>query len=147
MTRLICIALIFASCFGTEKKVATSGYHWTKLLDSAGWDKSYNFQMVSFRDTIWTLHSDGNWFSADGIHWNKSSLHNAINNLAFLDYVIFKDAIYGLGNFSGNIETFTYKPEVYRSTNMKTWQTMVLNLPARFFYHPFLFKDKIWNIG
>ena len=158
MIRWLCFALIFVSCFSrtkNEKAVETApannpvGYQWTKLLDSAEWPKSYNFQMLSLRDTIWTMHSAGNWFSADGIHWNKSSLPNSINNLAFLDYVIFKDAVYGLGYFDGNIETFTYKPTIFRSTNMKSWEKLKeqSNLPGRFFYHPFVFDGKIWIIG
>lgn len=38
----------------------TSAYVWTKLLDSAEWKKSYNFQMFSINDTLWTFHPDGN---------------------------------------------------------------------------------------
>jgi hypothetical protein len=86
-----------------EMKTAAS-YVWTKLLDSADWKKSYNFQMFSNRDTLWTFHPDGNWFSTNGINWIKSKLPNPIYNLAFLDYIQFKDAIYGLGHFEGNIE-------------------------------------------
>lgn len=124
-------------------------YVWTKLLDSADWKKNYNSQMFSIKDTLWTFHPDGNWFSTDGKNWTKSDLPNAIYNLAFLDYVQFKDAVYGLGYFEGNIERFTFKPEIYKTTDFKTWQTISnqSNLPKRFFYHPFVFSDKIWIIG
>lgn len=126
-----------------------SSYVWTKLLDSAAWKKSYNFQMFSIRDTVWTFHSDGNWYSTDGQEWKKSPLSNSLNNLAFLDYVFFSDAIYGLGNFSGNIETYRYTPAIYRTTDLRHWDTLTRssNLPERFFYHPFVFDNKIWIIG
>ncbi len=124
-------------------------YIWTRLADSAPWKKSYNFQLFSIRDTLWVFHHDGNWFSADGLNWIKSPLPNIINNLAFLDYVYFKDAVYGLGNFNGNIEHFVYKPAIYRTSDGKHWDTLSQNsdLPARFFYHPFVFDNKIWILG
>ena len=126
-----------------------TGYHWSKLLDSAPWRKNYNFQMFSLRDTLWTFHSEGNWFSTDGLRWTKSSLTNAIYNLAFLDYIIFNNGILGLGHFEGNIEQFSFRPEIYFSTNMKHWTSLSKksNLPNRFFYHPFVFDNKIWIIG
>lgn len=124
-------------------------YTWTQVLDSAAWKKSYNFQMFSVRDTLWTFHPDGNWHSVDGGQWTKSPLPNAISNLAFLDYVLFNNAIYGLGHFEGNIETFIFKNEIYKTTDFKKWKTLSTNsnLPKRFFYHPFVFDDKIWIIG
>lgn len=126
-----------------------TGYVWTKVLDSAAWKKNYNFQLFNIHDTICTFHPDGNWFSTDGAHWTKSSLPNAINNLAFLDYVYFKGAMYGLGHFEGNIETFDFKPIIFRTTDLNQWDTLSQNsnLPPRFFYHPFVFGDKIWIIG
>lgn len=124
-------------------------YRWTKLLDSASWKKNYNFQMFSIRDTLWVFHPDGNWFSNDGKTWTKSVLSNAIINLAFLDYLYFNDAVYGLGNFKGNIEQYSYKPEIYKTSSLKKWDTIATksNLPGRFFYHPFVFKNKMWLIG
>lgn len=127
----------------------TSAYVWTKLLDSAEWKKSYNFQMFSINDTLWTFHPDGNWYSIDGKNWTKSSLPNSIYNLAFLDYVAFNHTVLGLGHFEGNIEHFTFKPEIYKTTDFKRWSIISKesNLPKRFFYHPFIFNNKIWLIG
>lgn len=124
-------------------------YQWTKVLDSGPWKKNYNFQMFNVRDTLWVFHPDGNWYSVNGKDWTKSVLSNAIYNLAFLDYVHFKNAIYGLGHFEGNIEQYTMKSSIYRTDDMKTWKTLATesNLPNRFFYHPFVFNDKIWIIG
>lgn len=126
-----------------------SSYTWTKLLDSGAWAKSYNFQLFSMRDTLWVLHPDGNWFSANGTDWTKSSLPNAINNLAFLKYVAFNGAMYGLGHWEGNIEQFSFRPTIYITTDMQHWDSIPTksNLPKRFFYHPFVFNNKIWIIG
>lgn len=126
-----------------------TGYVWTKVLDSAAWRKNYNFQLFGLSDTIWTFHPDGNRFSVDGAHWTKSPLPNAINNLAFLDYVYFKGAMYGLGHFEGNIDSFHFSPAIYRTHDFIRWDTIARqsNLPNRFFYHPFVFADKIWIIG
>jgi hypothetical protein len=125
------------------------GYQWNKIADSAAWKKSYNFQMFSTGDTLWTFHPDGNWYTTDQINWTKSSLPNIINNMAFLDYLYFNNAFYGLGYLEGNIEQFNFKPEIYTSTDGKQWAVISRNsnLPKCFFYHPFVFDKKIWIIG
>jgi hypothetical protein len=126
-----------------------TNYVWQKLLDSGSWKKSYNFQMFTINDKLWVFHPEGNWFSTNGTDWTKSILTNSINNLAFLKYVQFNNAIYGLGYFEGNIEDYTFKPEIYKTTDFKHWDTISKksNLPNRFFYHPFVFDNKIWIIG
>jgi hypothetical protein len=127
----------------------SNGYRWTRVLEEAPWAKSYNFQMFQIHDTLWTFHSEGNWYSTDGMSWTKSRLTNSIYNLGFLDYVAFNNAIYGLGHFEGNIETFDYRSEIYRTNNFINWTTLSKenNLPQRFFYHPFVFDNRIWIIG
>lgn len=57
--------------------------------------------------------------------------------------------MYGLGTFDGNIEKFTFRPVISRSKDLASWETLSTksNLPNRFFYHPFVFKDKIWIVG
>lgn len=124
-------------------------YHWTKILDEGPWKKSYNFQLISLRDTLWVFHYDGIWFSGDGLTWKKAMLPNAIHNLAFLDYVPFRQSILGLGRFDGNIEHYTFQPAIYQTLDLKHWNIPARqsNLPRRFFYHPFVFQDKIWIIG
>jgi hypothetical protein len=153
-------SLLLSSCIGQSStsdyvtipapgNTLSSGYKWTRLTDSASFPKSYNFQLFSIRDTIWAFHSDGNWYSTDGIKWTKSKLTNSIRNLAFLDYVQFDNAILGLGHFEGNIEKFTLTPNIYRTTDLKDWTVAAnaSNLPRRFFYHPFVFNAKVWIIG
>jgi hypothetical protein len=105
----------------SEKVKSDTSYIWKKLLDSAEWRKNYNFQMFSQNDTIWIFHPDGTWYSTNGKKWIKSQLSNSIYNLAFLDYVQFNGAIYGLGYFKGNIEQFEFKPEIFRTTDFKHW--------------------------
>ncbi|WP_462252417.1 Kelch repeat-containing protein [Ferruginibacter sp.] len=124
-------------------------YQWNEITPVADFSKSYNFQLFSLHDTLWAFHPDGNWFSVNGKNWTKSELINSINNLAFLDYIVFKDAVYGLGHFEGNIEKFTLTSEIYKTNNLKNWTVFAKasNLPRRFFYHPFVFKNKIWIVG
>ena len=153
---LIVLIVAFTGCIGRSEKSSTTltsildeKYVWTKLSDSAEWKKSYNFQMFSIKDTLWIFHFDGNWYSIDGKEWKKSFLPNAIGNISFLNYIQFKDAVYGLGHFEGNIEKFSLENCIYRTTDLQHWDTIAKqsNLPRRFFYHPFVFNNKIWIIG
>lgn len=157
---LILFAFFLAGCVGKSKKSSKNfraalkpliegEYVWTKLLDSADWKKSYNFQMFSIKDTLRVFHFDGNWYSVDGRKWRKSGLPNVVGNISFLNYVPFKGAVYGLGHFEGNIEKFSLENCIYRTTDLQQWDTISKssNLPKRFFYHPFVFDNKIWIIG
>jgi hypothetical protein len=71
------IFIIFTSCNNqTNKKEQAeeinitpqndTSYVWRKLLDSADWNKSYNFQLFNIKDTLWAFHADGTWYSIDG---------------------------------------------------------------------------------
>jgi hypothetical protein len=133
----------------SDYQVKVNKYVWTKLLDSADWKKSYNFQMFSLKDTLWVFHFDGNWYSVDGKEWRKSLLPNAVGSISFVNYVQFKNAVYGLGHFEGNIEKFSLQNCIYRTSDLQHWDTISKSstLPKRFFYHPFVFNDKIWIIG
>lgn len=126
-----------------------SEYRWTKVTDNAAFSKSYNFQLFNHHDTLWAFHTNGNYFSTDGKSWVKSTLDNSIYNLAFLDYVQFNNSILGLGHFEGNIERFSLTTSVTKTTDLKTWRILSKqsNLPCRFFYHPFVFNNKIWIVG
>lgn len=128
---------------------AIPGYKWIECTANADFPKSYNFQLFNFRDTLWAFHPAGNWYSLNGNEWAKSQLPNCINNLAFLDYVMFNNSILGLGHFEGNIERYELTTEIYQTKDMRTWTLMAKesNLPKRFFYHPFVLNNKIWIIG
>ena len=154
---LLVVTFVAYGCSGgakTEKLVVLSNkdsiaYEWVKYMDSAQWKKTYNYQMMAIRDTLWLLHPDGFWFSTDGRSWQKSSLTDVVDNQAFLDYIEFKGAVYGLGRFSGNIERYNFSTAIHSTTDFSKWSITAnqSQLPERFFYHPFVFKDKIWIIG
>ncbi|MDX2130406.1 MAG: hypothetical protein SFU91_15325 [Chloroherpetonaceae bacterium] len=138
------------------KKIPTSEMHpqksklkWREVLYEAPWPKSYNFQMFSFRESLWVFHPRGTWKSKDGKVWLKSPLDNSLGNLAFLDYVTFGESILGLGHFTGNIEQFQFTPKITRTKDGATWETLSekSTLPERFFYHPIEFKNKLWIFG
>jgi hypothetical protein len=126
-----------------------SGYKWTRLTDNAAFKKSYNFQLLAHDNLLWAFHPDGNYYSSDGKKWIKSPLPNSINNLAFLDYIQYNNSVLGLGHFEGNIERFKLTTIITQTTDFKTWKTLAResNLPQRFFYHPVVFKNKIWIFG
>lgn len=130
-------------------EMPSPGYKWIELTEEAPFPKSYNFRLFTIHDTLWAFHPAGNWFSINGEEWTKSKLTNSINNLAFLDYVVFNNAVLGLGHFEGNIENYKLTSEIYRTTDLKTWTVIAKesNLPKRFFYHPFILNNKIWIIG
>jgi hypothetical protein len=155
-TILWALTFYFSSCNNTsivkakEKTQADSKlYQWTQLTDNAAFPKAYNFQLFSIRDTLWAMHHAGTWFSVDGKNWDKSSLTNIIANNGFLDYVWFKNALYSIGTFDGNIEKYKLTTQIAKTNNFKNWEILSKNsnLPKRFFYHPFVFKNKIWIIG
>lgn len=126
-----------------------SSYQWREVSHQAAFTKSYNFQLFSLRDTLWAFHPSGNWYSLDGKQWEKSPLPNALHNLAFLDYIPLNENVLALGTFEGNIERFRQTSLIQQTTDLRTWKILAQrsNLPKRFFYHPFVFRDKIWIIG
>jgi hypothetical protein len=156
---LIVTSLFYLTCCneqaskeGTQNKPPasdTTAYKWTQLTANAAFPKAYNFQILSIRDTLWVMHYAGVWFSLNGKVWIKSPLTNVLKNNAFLDYVWFKNALYSLGTFEGNVERYQFTSSISRTYDMKNWEHIAIesNLPKRFFYHPFVFKDKIWIIG
>lgn len=150
----ICTAFSCAAPTPEQPKAGTSDslssrFSWTKLADSAAFPRSYNFQLMNIRDTVWVLHSAGIFTSSDGIHYTKSGLENILGNTAFLDYVYFKDELWALGRFTGNIESFTFKSSIWSTADLRHWQVRASqsNLPPRFFIHPFVFNGRIWIIG
>lgn len=161
MKRAYCVlvlSFVFSSCPEGTGELASptlavpgheTPYQWKQLTAAADFPKSYNFQLFATDDTVWAFHPEGNWYSSDGATWTRSGLPNSIRNPAFLDYVQFNNAVYGLGRFDGNIEKFTLSTAVTRTTDFRQWELLAANseLPKRFFYHPFVFKNKIWIIG
>ena len=155
---LRCIGIHIVACSmlivhsGCSKNTSSSNgdslYQWQKLSDAGAWPKSYNFQMMTIQDTLWVFHPEGIWFSTDAKNWTKSTLKNVIGNTAFLDYVFFQNKIFGLGHFEGNAEKYTLRPTIYFSSDRIHWDSIEnTNLQKRYFYHPFVFDEKLWIIG
>ncbi|MBI3765679.1 MAG: hypothetical protein HY277_04145, partial [Ignavibacteriales bacterium] len=124
-------------------------YVWTQLTAKADFPKSYNFQLFANDTNLWAFHSAGVWSSTDGRIWQKRSLINIVKNQAFLDYVEFNGFIYALGTFEGNIERYVQTTQIARTSDFKSWEILSKdsNLPKRYFYHPFVFQNKIWIVG
>ncbi len=129
--------------------VGKDTYVWTQLNGSAPYSKSYNYQLFADDQRILAFHPSGVWASTDGRIWQKTPLSNIVKNQAFLDYVSFNGYVYGLGTFEGNIERYTQTSQIARTSDFKTWEIVASesNLPKRFFYHPFVFRGKLWIIG
>lgn len=155
LTIIFLIASLFLACseqLQLNKSADTAvelPYQWQKMTDAATFPKSYNFQLFAIKDTLWTLHPQGTYFSVNGKDWNKTPLPHFIQNSAFLDFIDFKSAVYGLGTFRGNIEHYNMTSAIAKTSDFKNWEviTKESNLPRRFFYHPFVFDNKIWIIG
>jgi len=135
-----------------DSEVASGDQHnygWIQITSSAEFTKSYNFQLFDHDHHLWAFHHSGVWISENGQHWKRTSLTDAVENQGFLDYVRFKGAVYALGTFKGNIERFTQTTRIARTTDFAHWEILAResNLPKRFFYHPFVFQDRLWIVG
>ena len=124
-------------------------YAWTLLTSNAPFSKAYNFQLFSDSHRVRAFHHNGVWSSTNGKEWLKTELKNIVNNQGFLSYIQFKGSIYALGTFDGNIERYTQTTQIARTSDFKSWAILSSesNLPKRYFYHPFVFQNKIWIIG
>ncbi len=145
------IPLFFLSCQPPSVKHARPGVEpitWAKRLDSCPWPEGSAIQMMTIGDTLWVFHATGNWYSTDAKTWTRSDLPNVIGSPEFLDYVFFKNKLFGLGHFEGNTEEPTIRATIYFSSDRVHWDSIVnTNLQKRYHYHPFVFQDKIWIIG
>jgi hypothetical protein len=132
-----------------QAKAAKNRYVWTQLTANAGFSKTYNYQLFADSQHIWAFHPSGIWVSVNGSSWQNTGLTDIVRNQAFLDYVRFNGFIYGLGTFEGNIERYTQTGQIARTSTFKRWEIVARdsNLPKRFFYHPFVFQNKLWIIG
>jgi hypothetical protein len=146
IVRVALCVLAFAAALGGT---LAPEYQWVRLSASADFPKSYNFQMFADSSHARVFHPGGVWSSADGITWRKTGLRNILGGQAFLDYVMFQGAVYALGTFEGNIERHRLGSQIARTTDFRSWQILAerSNLPARYFYHPFVFSDTLWIVG
>ena len=124
-------------------------YAWALLTSNANFSKAYNFQLFSDSHHILAFHHKGVWLSTDGKEWLKTKLINIVKNQGFLSYIRFKGNIYALGTFDGNIERYIETTQIARTSDFRSWEILSTesNLPRRYFFHPFIFQNKIWIIG
>src|SRR5687767_10046243 len=113
---LICLPVV-ACQNGTSQstspptpRVEPSGYIWTRLAEHAEFPPSYNFSVFVAKGRMWAFHSEGVWSSTNGQAWTRSPLPSVRRNVNQSDYVFFKDAVYALGDNTGNYENIRFKP-------------------------------------
>ncbi|MEQ1923260.1 MAG: hypothetical protein ABL952_12200 [Pyrinomonadaceae bacterium] len=128
---------------------AASSYKWTQLTEHAAYPTGYNYPIFVAKGLMWAFHAESIWSSADGKAWVRSELPTIRKNVYQSQYVQFKDAIYALGDNSGNYEKMRFNPKIRRTRDFKKWETLAgtSNLPGRIFYGLVVFRDKIWLIG
>lgn len=125
-------------------------YAWTKLSDHAAFPEGYNFPLFNFRNQLWVLRSEGNWFSADGKNWTKAELPALGLRTGYQQYVQFNNSIYALGTMEGDYLNLKVGSRIMRtSDDLKRWEQVAAQteLPPRVFYGATVFAGKIWLLG
>lgn len=155
----LCFALVSLALFpncaksdGQTQFAASSPpaeYTWSRVTERAPYPESYNFPVFVAKNKMWAFHPEAIWDSADGKTWNRSALPSMRRNVYQSQYVQFKDAVYALGDNSGNYERMTFSPSVRRTTDFRTWVNVGRNsnLPNRIFYSVLVFDGKMWMLG
>ena len=152
---LVVLYLPLASCSqesgGQAQTSATShgAYEWTLVTERAAFPVGYNFPVYVFGDKMVALHFEGTWESPDGKTWTRSGLPSIRADVYKTQYVQFKDAIYALGDNSGNYEKMTFSSRIRRTSDLRNWEEVAKtsNPPNRIFYGLFVFADKMWVLG
>ena len=152
--------LLFAAAFGcrsgssqstvrSDDQAQSSGYIWTELTEHAAFPASYNFPVYVAKGRMWAMHGEGIWSSADGKVWTRAQLPSIRRNLYQTDYVLFNDAVYALGDNTGNYEAISFKPRVRRTTDFRRWEILSehSNFPERIFRGVAVFDGKLWLLG
>jgi hypothetical protein len=98
---------------------------------------------------MWAFQGEAIWSSTDGKAWTRSDLPSVRRDVYQADYVLLNEAVYALGDNSGNYENIRFKPTVKRTTDFRSWQTISerSNLPGRIFRGVVAFDGKIWVLG
>jgi len=152
---VVVLCLLLGSCShnsgGQARTSAASpeSYEWTQVTASAGFPVGYNFPVYVVGDKMIALHFEGTWESKDGKTWTRSALPSIRGDVYKTRFVQFKNAIYALGDNSGNYEKMAFSSRIRRTTDLRKWEDVAKtsNLPNRIFYASFVFNDKIWILG
>lgn len=125
-------------------------YSWTKVSDHAVFPEGYNFPLFNFRNQLWVLRSEGNWFSANGRNWMKAELPALGLRTGYQQYVQFNNSIYALGTMEGDYQNLKVSSRIMKtSDDLKRWEQVAAQseLPPRVFYGATVFAGKIWLLG
>ena len=116
--------------------VREAEYRWSREIDSAAFEGSYNFPVFVVRGEMWAFHPQGKWRSRDGRSWTRTGLPSSGLNTGYQRYVNFNDAVYALGTMRGNYLDLHLTSRVARTRDFEHWETLATesNLPARVFY-------------
>ena len=129
-----CIQSPKANVTQEANKSDSAAYHWTKLMDSAQWKKTYNYQLMAMGDTLWLLHPDGFWFSMDGKAWQRSAMDDIVGNQAFLDYVVLREQFMVWVPLKATLKKHLYH-SCTQDYRFQKWERVAdkSELPSRFF--------------
>lgn len=161
MTKRFGLALLFiAAAFGcrsgstqsiapSDVRPQSSGYTWTQLTEHAAFPPGYNFPVYVAKGKMWAMHAEGIWSSTNGKVWNRAQLPSIRRSAYQMDYVLFNDAVYALGDNTGNYESIRFKPTIRRTTDFRRWEILSerSNLPGRIFRGVAIFNGKMWLLG
>ena len=133
----------------SDNREMSSGYIWTELTEHAAFPASYNFPVYVAKGKMWAMHAEGIWTSTDGRVWTQAQLPSIRRSVYQTDYVLFNDAVYALGDNTGNYEAIAFKPRVRKTTDFRRWEILSerSNLPGRIFRGVGVFNGKIWILG
>ena len=145
----IVLSLVVFIATGMRFENTAPQYHWTQLTRNAAFPAGYNFPVFVAKGKMWAFHPEGTWSSMDGATWTKSDLPSIKGDAYQCNYVFFEDAVYGLGNNTGNYLDITFNSMVRTTSDFISWKTVAqtTNLPNRIFGGVIVFKGKIWMVG
>jgi hypothetical protein len=161
MTKRFGLALVlFAAAFScrsgssqstvrSNDNAQSSGYIWTQLTEHAAFPPGYNFPVYVAKGKMWAMHAEGIWSSSNGQVWTREQLPSIRRNVYQTDYVLFNDAVFALGDNTGNFEAIRFRPRVRRTNDFRRWEILSerSNLPGRIFRGVGVFNGKIWLLG
>ena len=157
MSRFVPISLLIAGLLGCAKsggqtqtpRAVPRGYQWIEITKAAAFPPGYNFPVFVAKGRMWAFHSEGVWDSADGKTWTKTGLQAIRRDAYNTTYVQLGDAVYALGDHSGNYERMSFTPRVRRTTDFRNWEDLGrnTNLPGRIFCGLVVFNNKIWMLS
>ncbi len=133
---------------------STNGSHWISAATNAPFEPRTNHSVLVFQNKLWLLGGVGiggeqnlydNWYSSDGIVWNRAPDWIDTNNLNHqlnFSHVVFDNKIWAIGGSNEN-------SEVWCTSNGTTWTQVTdhANFTPRRLHKIISFDNKIWILG